>query len=464
MQIPARHRGCLWASFFYAAGVILAPTVCAEEKAPALSSETAVQQESLPPAEKKIDTSTVQQSKPFDLWTSKTMTSNWGGVRTDLENVGITLQLTYQQQFMVNTLGGLETKNGNDFAASYDGTLLLDFGKMKLIPGGEFFFRYKGTSGGEISDFDREKIGGLSRTNADAGTEEPIFVDKWWWRQRLFDDRLELRLGLFPTAKDILDVSKVANSEDTQFMNQSLILNRGIAHFKGLGFYMHAWPTDWLYVKAAVVDAGFRERRTGFDSAFHDRHDGSTHFGVIYEVGAIPNLPSPNGKMAGNYRIGSWYNPNVRQVYTNTRDGAIIPENESGDVGIYLGADQMVFKETNDPKDTQGLTVFARYAATRGHINQIEHAWSTGAQYVGLIPTRDKDVLGFAVAQSILSRQLRSTINSLADRETVYELYYAYELTPWCVISPDFQVVTNPGGDKNDRDTFVAGLRLRLTF
>ena len=42
---------------------------------------------------------------------------------------------------MVNMHGGLEAKNGHDFANSYDLSLELDFGKMNLVPGGSFFLR-----------------------------------------------------------------------------------------------------------------------------------------------------------------------------------------------------------------------------------------------------------------------------------------------------------------------------------
>ena len=45
-----------------------------------------------------------------------------------------------------------------------------------------------------------------------------------------------------------------------------------------------------------------------------------------------------------------------------------------------------------------------------------------------------------------------------------YEVYYALHLTPWCVISPDIQVITNPGGNKNARDALVGGVRVRLSL
>ena len=84
-------------------------------------------------------------------------------------------------------------------------------------------------------------------------------------------------------------------------------------------------------------------------------------------------------------------------------------------------------------------------------------------QYEGLIPTRDKDVLAFGVAQGIFADEYRR-VNALADRETVYELYYAIHVAPWLIISPDFQYITNTGGDKDDPHTAVAGLRFRMSF
>ena len=108
--------------------------------------------------------------------------------------------------------------------------------------------------------------------------------------------------------------------------------------------------------------------------------------------------------------------------------------------------------------------MFARYGFARGDVNKIEHFWSVGGQSVGLIPGRNKDTLGLAMAQGILSDQFRNELHERADRETVYELYYAYRVTPWCVITPDIQFVTNPGGDKGGRDAFVAGLRVRVSF
>lgn len=121
----------------------------------------------------------------------------------------------------------------------------------------------------------------------------------------------------------------------------------------------------------------------------------------------------------------------------------------------------MVLKERRDQDDSQGLGVFFRYGYADEAVSVVEHFWSAGAQYQGLIPTRDDDVLGFGFAQGIISDSLPGLEGG--DRESVYEVYYSVAVYPWLVITPDFQYVTSPGGF-HGRDAFVAGLRVRVVF
>lgn len=414
-----------------------------------------------PPNETQSGDPPTRSQRPSDFWTRRKLTGDWGGLRSQWEDGGITFKPVYNQQFMVNMHGGMETANGNDFAGSYELNVELDFDKMGLVPHGSFFIRAaKGTWGGEISDFDKEKIGGLFKTIADAKAEEPIFVNKWWWRQRFHDDRIEIRLGNLVTIKDLFDVNKVAGSEDRMFMNAALVGNPTIPHKLGLGAYVNIWPTDLIYIRAAVIDPESKARRTGFDTAFH----GEDRWRFFGELGLAPLFQSERGLLPGHYRFGTWYRPYPKTVFQGNADGRHQPRSRSGDVGFYFGCDQLVWKENSSPKDKQGLSVFARYGSSRDDVNKIETFWSVGAQYVGFVPGREKDVIAFGMAQGILSDRYRREINSRADRETVFELYYSYRATRWCIITPDIQFITNPGGHKDDRDALVAGLRMRLLF
>jgi porin len=416
--------------------------------------------ETRPAATQPAPTTQPVSEAVFNLWRSRYLTGDWLGARTALEQAGINFQLTYHQQFQTNIHGGLEAENGFGASGSYELSLDTDFEKLGLVPGGSFFMMAKGTWSTWPTTFDQEKIGGLSRTNNDVSWDKAIFVDKWWWRQRLLGDRLELRLGRIQSEKLLFDVSEIAGSEDRQFMNSFLVQNPTIPHRKTIAAYLVARPTDWLYLQGAALDAQGRPTKTGFETAFH----GDDLFIALGEAGLKPAWESPWGTLPGHYRFGVWHAPLTREIFFDDMGGRFAKRLKTGDTGFYLGFDQLIWRESREAKDRQGLSLFARYGYAHEDVNRVEHFWSAGAQYVGPIPTRDQDVLGFGVAQAILSDRLRSELNPLADRETVYELYYAIQITPWLVITPDIQFVRNPGGNADHHDAVVANVRVRIVF
>lgn len=393
-------------------------------------------------------------SRPIDrFWTGPRLLGDWGQARTELESVGIGINPTLQQQTQKNFRGGERVHNGHRFTGSYDLKFDIDFERMGLANGLGFAFEAKGTMGDGITP---TKVGSLYEVNADAGGDFPIFVRKWWLRQLLFDDKLELRIGMLETNKDLVDVSLYANHEDKDFMNLLSIRNVTVPHRTGLGLFAKAQPTSWFYVQGAVVDAQSRARRTGFDTAFHE-HDWYT---ALWELGLTPKWETVLGPLPGRYRLGWWYDPRVKTPFESRPS----LDRRGGEVGFYLGLDQMVYRESTDPKNTQGLGLFGRLGTADGEVDRINVYWQAGMSYTGLLPTRDRDVLGFSVGQARLSEEYCRAVDPLGDRETVFEWYYSYFLTPWCIISPDFQVVTNPGGDTDDRDAIVGGIRFRLIF
>ena len=113
--------------------------------------------------------------------------------------------------------------------------------------------------------------------------------------------------------------------------------------------------------------------------------------------------------------------------------------------------------------DAQGIGLFLRYGFAHAEVNELEHFWSAGVQYQGLVPTRDDDVVGFGVAQGVVSRFVER-VDEKPRRETALELYYNFRVTPWLNVSPDFQVILDPGGRADGKDAFVAGLRVQASF
>ena len=405
-----------------------------------------------------------RETAPYNLATAKRLTGDLFGLRAAAEDAGFTfaprLITVYEQNFR----GGANTHNAHEIAGKWFYNAELDFGKMGVMPGATFFFRaiqtFNAGIGADVGSLVPPFFSAGSGGDHFFGDLNCILVDKWWYRQRLLDDRLEFRLGKLLNILDLHDRSPYAGSYANSFQNRALNHNLTLPVRKGIGAFVKVWPTDWLYLQASAIDPDQGATRTGFDTAFH----GPARFLGNWEFGLTPKWMTPDGGLSGNYRFGWWLDPEPRTIFEDANRGVSSDHRRTGDVGFYVNFDQMIWKEDCDPADHQGLGAFLRYGYAHGDVNRVEHFWSLGSQYRGLIPKRDEDVLGFGVAQSVSSRQYRSRIDDRADRETAYELYYAIKVTPWCVVTPDVQVITHPGATTDARDALLGGVRVKIAF
>ncbi len=401
-----------------------------------------------------------------EFWDAESVTGNWGGARDQLKDFGFQYSPFLVTNSQANFRGGSNTHNAHETTGRLFHNFELDFDKMVGLEGATFFLRVNQSWGdGIVAD-----VGALSSPYWGSGspTDLSLDIDKYWWRQRLFDNRFEFRLGKLVALIDHFDQNKYAIAYNVTFMNRALNYSLNIPWVVGLGAFGKWWVADWAYVQGMVIDPDTVHTRNrhgtgGFDTAFHGRD----RFRAFWEAGILPHeMPGASGvfSLQGNYRFGGWYDPNPKTVFFDDLNGLRATQTRSGDVGWYLSIDQLLWAESDDPEKEQGLGVFARYGYARGDVNRYEHVWSTGVSYKGIIPNRDRDVLAFGVAQSIISDQYKETVSENLDRETIYELYYAMRLTEWCIVTPDLQAITNPGGSKDDRDAFVGGIRILVKF
>ncbi len=415
------------------------------------------------PAEDETS-ATTQPSEPeatrataFDFLNNDRLTGDWGGGRTWLEDHGIAIDLGLTTIYQHNAHGGVRTRNGHRVSGSYDLELTFDFGAMGLWKGGTLYAAAEGSWDDGVSD--RGYVGDLFGVNGDAGGDRSIDVSEVWYEHSFFGGKFRVRYGKLDLGVDF-ETNAFANDETAQFMNNGLI-NAANVPFPdpGHGIQFVATPCDWFYFGAGVADAEADVRETGFRTAYHGPDDTFS----VYEFGITPECDTAWGTLVGGYRFGMWYDPQPKDEFINDLGGRLVAPVKRDDVGFYFSMDQVVFRE--NPKaegDEQGLGVFCRYGYAHAAVSELEHFWSVGGQYQGLIPTRDDDVLGFGVAQGVLSERLRE-VGSDPHRETALELYYAAQIFPWLAISPDFQWILRPNGE-DGRDAFVAGIRLQMAF
>ncbi len=394
--------------------------------------------------------------EPFlDVLHNRRLTGDWGGVRTRLEDLGVKWNLTLSTLYHHNARGGLDTHHAHRINGRADMELSLSTEPMGLWPGGQLYVFTESGWNESISD----KVGDRMGVDALSLYDEPIRVRELWYEQRFLEDRIRFKFGKYDLAVDI-DTNAYANWEVEQFLNSALVNTANIPlPDYGLGAVLGIQPVEWLCFTAAVADAEADGRETGLNTAFHGKDD----FFSAWELAFLPTWKTPWGDLPGGYRFILWYDPRAKAKFFNDLRGRrrTIPWKRD-DVGFAFNMDQMLFKERpQDEADMQGLGLFLRYGWADEDANEIEHFWSLGAQYLGLVPERDDDVMAFGFAQSIISDQMHAYVGG--DRESVYEVYYRIEVFPWMHVTPDFQWVVNPGAD-GGRDAFVAGVRVEMMF
>ena len=376
-------------------------------------------------------------------------TGDWGGARTTLEEHGVEFGGGLTVVWQANHRGGIKSHPQGKWTTSWDLEVTLQTEKLRLWPGGTFFVHWEGS---EQVGIEERFVGSLFGVNADAAStgERWSQFSEYWYEHTFADGLLTVRIGKMDATADC-DTNAFANDECTQFLNGALVNNPTIPFPDyALGAQATLRPDSRFYLTVGAWDANAEGWTSGADTALR----GDSQWFVLAEAGIEVNIPTRGGaQLPGTYRVGAWHDPLRYETIGSA-------EPRKGESGWYLSFDQMVYKESAEEDDTQGLGLFARYGYAPDHYSAVEHFWSVGLHYQGLVPTRDDDVLGFGIAQGKLGRPARSTTPH--DNETVYECFYNIAIGLGASLTLDLQYVKHPGA--TGRSSVVPGLRLQLDF
>ncbi|MGA2265881.1 MAG: carbohydrate porin [Phycisphaerae bacterium] len=392
-----------------------------------------------------------------NFWNQDTLTNNWFGLGRVLQHYGVTVTLSTTDVYQADVSGGLSTHNhAGRNSGKYDLKGIFDLDKLVGLPGGAVYVQARQYWSDGINS---NSVGAATNVNANILMYHQFFVKQLYYEQKLFGDVFTLRAGRMDLAnafnmrtdKVIFDSSRYAYDETFQFLNYAFKHSPTIPFPQpGMAVLANITPVKWWYLSAAVADADAKVQDTGFETAFHGPADAFS----IYETGFRPEIPSPSGTLPGTYRAGFWYDPRFKSYLDHSGQA------KHDDLGPYLGFDQMVWRENADPNDDQGLGLFGRWGLADKNVDPVWQSFSAGAQYQGLIPTRDKDVLGAAVGCNCISPDNHPPHS----HETILETYYNIRVTGWLSISPDVQYIWQPARTPGATDALVVGVRLKMSF
>jgi len=347
------------------------------------------------------------------------VTGDWGGLRDSLVANGVTIKALYTGEMASAFSGGALDKTGSLYHDNLDLTMSIDTAKAGLWEGGTFWIYGLRNHGADPS---AEMIGDL-QTASNIGAYDQFIVNEAWYNQDFADGAVAILAGLHN-----LNSEFYVSTYGTLFLNSSFGVGPELSHNvpvsifpqSGLAARLRVKPVENVYVQAAIYDGNPLTREV-------KSSEGNL---TIAEAGYAVD--------GSDYKIGYWRHSAEKTYGDNTFDG---------DYGVYGIVDQRIL--TFDNAAHSSIGVFLEYGWVPEERNHVTGYMGGGVHMHGLIPTRDVDDLGFAVAMA----------KTHLDTETAYELTYRLVATSWLAVRPSLQWIQNPGGDASAKTANVGLLR-----
>jgi porin len=401
---------------------------------------------------------------PFQLILPREhLLGDWYGTRAWLEDQGIVPTLTFVTDSLGNPSGGKD--QGFTTANNVGLDLNFDLEKLCGFDSASFLLSMSYRFGGSLS---ANYIHNVFTVQQVFGGETFHLINIAY-QQKLFDDRVELRLGRIAAGDDFL-----VSPYNYVFVQNGFDGNPVGIFFNSPG--MTAYPNDTWGALVKVRPTARTYIMGGVYNGDPSIRDNSKH-GVdfsmdgplfaIAEIAYQPNsLPGDRG-LLGNYKAGFWYD---NSLYTDFNTSAV----NRGNWGFYGMFDQVLVR-FGEPASHRGFGVAGSFLASPDQsISQMPYFFTAALVTRGIFLSRPRDIIGLGVVYGHFSndlqnfqrraQQLDPTVG-VQSHETVVELTYRLALLKSALyIQPDLQYVFRPGGTGRISDALVLGAQVAVNF
>ena len=350
------------------------------------------------------------------------------------------------------TSGIADDQDITDFSYTLD----LNF-EAVVSPSGKVVIALEAGNGEGVN----ENIPSLSIPNYDAYVTESggivtPSVSQAYFEGSFFDGMLGLKAGKLDV-HSCHDDNAYANDETDQFISGLFSRYAGsifpeLDSYYAPGMILSISPADMLDVTLAVAN--------GVNSGFEDITEDP------YGAGQVNIKPNILGR-EGNYRFYIIYDTrdnyidigNPDKIRKNTAYGISLDQEIIDDIGIFARygvQDSNVEFWTDDGNNVVNPDEISY---------PVKSAISGGVSLSGSFWGRGDDVVG--LAYGVLFNNEDSTyFNAVTDsgNETHLEVYYKLGFSDHFTLTPDFQLVTNAGGDADTDPITVYGVRAQMNF
>ena len=395
-----------------------------------------------------------------------TLTGDWGGARTDAAKNGYQFTGGLKVDALRNR-GGM--KSGTKAVSHLDLKLAVDLEKAAGWEGGSALINVLQNAGRGPGAAHTGNLMGVTSIEVGAPTTTRLF--QAWVQQSLFDDKLAVLVGLFPIDSEFFTADSAGVFMGPQYGTPAdLALTRGPSIFNNTSFGVRArWNfSKSLYAMGAMLDGipGDPDQPRHTRIRFEDG-DGTFHIG---EIGWLPEAENDKFKGHAKVAFGLWN-------YTGREDNLVDVANiDAGNLagrgrnhrqhGGYVLGERTFYHFSEDGE--RFVSGFARYTWGDGRSYELRNTLNLGLHAKGVIESRPDDILGLAWTRAGTSSEFRQATRIAGDlpthSESIWELTYRAQLTPYLAIQPNAQWVRNPGGTVGPNDAKLIGVRFDIAL
>lgn len=409
---------------------------------------------------------------------SETLLGDWGGLRTRWSDRGFNVTVQYIAEVAGNVTGGV------DQGAVYNGLLNLagdvDFDKLAGWRGAKFHAAMLYPHGKSLTDKYVNDLFVLS--NLDASDDVHLF--ELWLEQNLADGIFSVRLGQIALDQEFVYTEQGALFNNSAFGWFPIVGATAPVYPQGAPGVRIKWQArEQIYFQVAVVDGDVNPT----DAAGNETNPHGVKF--RFDEGALIfaetgfNWALAHDTKPGSLKLGGWYHTaDTASVRFDDTGLSLADPLTSGNPatlgdnwGLYLGAEQVLWKEASEDKaSAQGVGVFGRLGYAPADRNLLGFYAEAGVTRTGLVPGRDDDVCGVALAYGQIGQDSRGLVTDdnffnaagavVPDYEMVIECEYQWNVRPGFVIQPGMQYIVHPGGSSAIENAFVLSLRTVFDF
>jgi porin len=414
-----------------------------------------------------------QQTTGGQRWFDEdTMTGNWGGARSSLQDAGIDLRAHFTTESAGNSSGGnyqaVRYTQQIDFGADFD----LD--RLMRIHDAKIQVTLTDRVGGSLS---ADALGNQFAVQELYGAGQNFRLAEMNYQQDLLKHKVTIEFGWAPLGDNFAGLPYFCNFQNGVICGHAnaMTTDSGAHNFPTAewGARINVKPRPNFYVATGIYQVNPNEGDSdkGFDLSFR-----STGAFVPIELGWLPGQGS--GRLPGVYKIGGYYNSSETPDLfkdINGQPAGLTGEpfvQHNGRWGGYIMADQMVFREESG--SNRGLTLGAMVTIGDPDTAKYSYFWVAGGHYQGTFHGRDNDVVSFMIAYARTNSRLtqyQQDINTVVPSsvgiqtyESITEIDYGVQLAPWLKIRPNLQYVINPGGTGKISNALVIGLYTQVAF